>query len=275
MSSVIDGSNPSSSAGESSLSQVDIEARRLNLEQRRVELEAKKIEAEIAGSKRNTGIRVTAMIGLATVFVSLAQLALAKAQYGNNVKQFQRDEDQRWRFQLAAFISQNSDDVFSPDTLRRNRVEQTIRGIFPDSVITPFFKQIKQAARDSAVKAAYEKGLNEIKLNERPALIAAMFTPGDEQKPTRMAALDKMIENWGGDSVAVSQLIRYAAARPTNEHGVMNTLMFLENASPEVVRAQRAALEPLLDQVKKNGPKTADHVDRVRRVLGPAPGRVP
>jgi tetratricopeptide (TPR) repeat protein len=86
-------------------------------------------------------------------------------------------------------------------------------------------------------------------------------------KSTRIAATTRLVIEKKRDPEAVRQAIRSALEHPENKSGVINTLVFLENVEPSILKQQRAEVEKLLAVARRNGEQTAEHVRKVEAIL--------
>lgn len=86
-------------------------------------------------------------------------------------------------------------------------------------------------------------------------------------KPTRIAATTRLIIDKKQDRAAVRLSVKTALANPQNKSGVINTLVYLENVAPPILKENKVEIEKLLDVAKENGPQTADHIKKVRELL--------
>ena len=86
-------------------------------------------------------------------------------------------------------------------------------------------------------------------------------------KPTRIAATTRLIIDKKQDRAAVRMSVKTALANPQNKSGVINTLVYLENVAPPILKENKVEIEKLLDVAKDNGPQTADHIKKVRDLL--------
>jgi len=86
-------------------------------------------------------------------------------------------------------------------------------------------------------------------------------------KTTRIAATTRLIIDKKQDSAAVQMSVRTALANPQNKSGVINTLVYLENVAPSILKQNKVEIEKLLVVAKDNGAQTADHISKVRNLL--------
>ena len=61
--------------------------------------------------------------------------------------------------------------------------------------------------------------------------------------------------------------VKVALANPQNKSGVINTLVYLENVAPSILKENKGEIEKLLAVAKDNGAQTADHIRKVRELL--------
>ncbi|HEX8150120.1 MAG TPA: TIR domain-containing protein [Pyrinomonadaceae bacterium] len=87
-------------------------------------------------------------------------------------------------------------------------------------------------------------------------------------KTKRIAATTRLIIEKKQDAAAVKQAVASALANPENKSGVINTLVYLENVDPSVLKQNRALIEKLFEAVKDNGPQTVEHIKEVQGRLG-------
>lgn len=86
-------------------------------------------------------------------------------------------------------------------------------------------------------------------------------------RSTRIAATTRLIIDKKQDPAAVRMSIKAALADPRNKSGVINTLVYLENVPPPILKENKAEIEKLLDAAKDNGPQTVDHINKVRELM--------
>ena len=95
-------------------------------------------------------------------------------------------------------------------------------------------------------------------------LIEQMFS---EDKATRIAATTKLIIERKRDESIVSPAVAKALSQTGNKSGVINVLVLLESMPPEVIRRHGGELKRLFGRVKGNGTQTAEHIDKLMKVL--------
>ena len=86
-------------------------------------------------------------------------------------------------------------------------------------------------------------------------------------RSTRIAATTRLIIDRKADPAAVRMSVKAALADPQNKSGVINTLVYLENVPPNILKANKVEIEKLLEAAKDNGPQTVDHIKKVRELL--------
>jgi hypothetical protein len=86
-------------------------------------------------------------------------------------------------------------------------------------------------------------------------------------KSTRIAATTRLIIEKKHDAGAVQMSVKSALAHPENKSGVINTLVYLENVDPNILKQSRSEIERLLAAAKDNGAQTADHIRKVQGLL--------
>jgi tetratricopeptide (TPR) repeat protein len=88
-------------------------------------------------------------------------------------------------------------------------------------------------------------------------------------KDTRIAATTALVLDPQRVAKAVPLALRTSSEQITNASGVVNTLVLLQSAGPNVLRQHRDEIERLLTRAERNGPETADLVAKVRAAFNP------
>jgi tetratricopeptide (TPR) repeat protein len=87
-------------------------------------------------------------------------------------------------------------------------------------------------------------------------------------KGARIAATTRLIVEKKQDASAVKQAVASALAQPDNKSGVINTLVYLENVDPAILKQFRPEIEKLFAVAQKNGSQTIDHIKKVQARMG-------
>jgi hypothetical protein len=87
-------------------------------------------------------------------------------------------------------------------------------------------------------------------------------------KGARIAATTRLIVEKKQDASAVKQAVASALAQPDNKSGVINTLVYLENVDPAILKQYRPEIEKLFAVAQKNGTQTIDHIKKVQARMG-------
>jgi hypothetical protein len=98
---------------------------------------------------------------------------------------------------------------------------------------------------------------------KRKALLERIF---DADKQARIQATTELVRQWKNDPKLVPETIAVASSRIDNPSGVINALVVLREAQPEVLRANSVELADFLERAKKNGSQTAALVAQVREL---------
>jgi tetratricopeptide (TPR) repeat protein len=103
-------------------------------------------------------------------------------------------------------------------------------------------------------------------------------TPGNQVQPQvneifaadkskRIGATTRLIIEKKNDPATVKQSVNLALENPDNKSGVNNTLVYLENADPAILKQNRSEIEKLLRVSESKGTQTAEHTRKVRAKL--------
>jgi tetratricopeptide (TPR) repeat protein len=87
-------------------------------------------------------------------------------------------------------------------------------------------------------------------------------------KVTRISATTRLIAERKQDAASVKQAIASAIAQPDNKSGVINTLVYLENVDPAILKQFRPEIDKLFAVAQKNGTQTIDHIKKVQQRMG-------
>jgi tetratricopeptide (TPR) repeat protein len=86
-------------------------------------------------------------------------------------------------------------------------------------------------------------------------------------KSTRIGATTRLIIEKKHDAETVKLSVKAALEQPDNKSGVINTLVYLENVDPAILKQNRSEIEKLLNVSEANGSQTAGHIAKVRGLL--------
>lgn len=87
-------------------------------------------------------------------------------------------------------------------------------------------------------------------------------------RATRINATTRLIVEKKRDAGAVKEAVNSALADPDNKSGVINTLVFLENVDPSILKQYKPEIDKLLAVAEKNGSQTQEHIKKVRERMG-------
>jgi tetratricopeptide (TPR) repeat protein len=99
----------------------------------------------------------------------------------------------------------------------------------------------------------------------KPIPVRDIFAP---DRATRINATTRLIVEKKRDAGAVKEAVGSALADPDNKSGVINTLVYLENVDPSILKQYRPEIEKLLAVAEKNGTQTQEHIKKVRERMG-------
>lgn len=87
-------------------------------------------------------------------------------------------------------------------------------------------------------------------------------------RTTRIGATTRLIVEGKSDAGAVKEAVASALANPDNKSGIINTLVYLENVDPAILKQNRPEIEKLCAVAKDNGPQTVEHIKKVQERMG-------
>jgi len=116
------------------------------LEERRSSLEEQRSDGE--GTAKRLGVFLTAAISLAAVLVSAAQVWIARLDKANQIELAKLEQERSWKLDLAKFLFEHEDSVFSEDPVERERVRNLLLVSFPNEITEALFGQLEATAPD-------------------------------------------------------------------------------------------------------------------------------
>jgi tetratricopeptide (TPR) repeat protein len=96
--------------------------------------------------------------------------------------------------------------------------------------------------------------------------VADLFS---SDKGVRIQATTRLIIDQKQDAEVVSMAISSAQKQLSNKSGVINTLVYLENVPPPILKSKQKEVSEFLNAVRKTSPgsQTADHINKVEEAL--------
>ncbi|HJX90699.1 MAG TPA: tetratricopeptide repeat protein, partial [Pyrinomonadaceae bacterium] len=184
-----------------------------------------------------------------------------------------------WRAQSLVALQQNEKAIadfkkvveIANDADTRRKAEKfiaDIEGLHPTPT-TPVAENANTTNPSGSNANATNTGASNLKQGTNHPEIARaqineMFA---SDRSTRIAATTRLIIDKKQDAATVQMSIKAALANPENKSGVINTLVYLENVAPSILKENRSEIEKLLAVAKDNGAQTADHIRKVQDLL--------
>jgi tetratricopeptide (TPR) repeat protein len=145
-----------------------------------------------------------------------------------------------------------------------------VGGTTPNANATPHQTSNTNAANTSVTNA--NAAVNGNKSNpptagtDLPRVQVADIFASD--RGARISATTRLIVEKKQDASAVRQAVASALAHPDNKSGVINTLVYLENVDPAILKQFRPEIEKLFAVAQGNGAQTVEHIKKVQARLG-------
>jgi hypothetical protein len=155
----------------------------------------------------------------------------------------------------AQLISSFMDALLSRDAQKQRLAIEAILIALPEEG-PRLVAVVSQSSPSPEVRNFAESSLDERRSN----LIRSAFS---EQKAVRISATQELVQGWRSDKDIVPQILQ-AASQTSNQDGIVNALVVLENVDKANLAANTQKVKEFLDRVEKTGPVTQDHVRRVR-----------
>jgi tetratricopeptide (TPR) repeat protein len=161
-------------------------------------------------------------------------------------------------------------DLEGPHTTPTPTPPNTNGGPTPNANATPHQTSNTNAANTSATNA--NAAVNGNKSNppttgpDLPRVQVADIFASD--RGARISATTRLIVEKKQDASAVRQAVASALAHPDNKSGVINTLVYLENVDPAILKQFRPEIEKLFAVAQGNGAQTVEHIKKVQARLG-------
>jgi hypothetical protein len=165
----------------------------------------------------------------------------------------------------AQLVSSFMDALLSHDTQKQRLAIEAILIALP--VEGPrLVAVVSQSSPNPEVRTFAENSLDQ----RRSQLIRSAFS---DQKAVRIAATQDLVQGWRSDKDVVPQVLQAASQNPTNQDGIVNALVVLENVDKSSLTANAQKVNEFLNRVERTGPVTREHVKRVRDRLNSADTR--
>jgi hypothetical protein len=132
---------------------------KIQLDKQRLELDKNKSKFEASVFHRHAGAVITALVAFAAVVVSgadviktgLEKRAAVKIDLQQNTQELDLERlrlDKDWRTELAKFVSENKDLIFSKQPNEREQIENVILAVFPPDKTKELFEKLREIAPD-------------------------------------------------------------------------------------------------------------------------------
>lgn len=156
------------------------------------------------------------------------------------------------------------------DADRRSQAQELISGLEATPTPTPVIQNTNTVSTSNVNTAANtNNSTNANKVTTPPRVSAQVSEMFVSDKATRITATTRLIIEKNHDAATVQAAVKTAITeqRKLNYSGVINTLVYLENVDPAILKQNRVEIEQLLDEAKENGPETTGHINRVKALL--------
>ena len=140
---------------------LDIERERLELQRAHVAQARARLDRAGRGQQRgrlfsdHLGSMITAIVSLAAIFVTLAQVWVATQSKNKEISLLKMQQDQEWRFKALEFVTKNSDSFFGKNALRREQMANALAAAFPADVAGPLLNNLKQTATSQEARQTF------------------------------------------------------------------------------------------------------------------------
>jgi len=134
---------------------------RLQLDRERLELERQKVALDNRFATKHLGVLLTALISLAATLVSGAQIWKSSIDHRSEVERAsiekakeiavaQLDQDRRYKLDVATFLFDRRDKLFSSDPTENATTRDLLLVTFPPEVTEPIFRRLQATAEQPA-----------------------------------------------------------------------------------------------------------------------------
>lgn len=148
------------------MNEKSIEAVRLELERERLLLEQRRTKREGRLLNRHFGAIITAVVSIAAVFVSYAQIHVAYINKSRDLAVKNLEGVRQWRIEAAKFVASNRDAIFSPDDEQRQTMRYVISVAFPEEISNGLLVSVRKAESGSLLRRFWKPdGMNINKAN--------------------------------------------------------------------------------------------------------------
>ncbi len=150
-----------STTGELEQVRIDLERERLKLQRVRVAQARTRLGHAERGRQRgrlfsdHLGSMITAIVSLAAIFVTLAQVWVATESKNKEISLLKMQQAQEWRFKALEFVTKNADSFFGQNALRREQMANALASAFPADVAGPLLDNLKQTATSQEARQTF------------------------------------------------------------------------------------------------------------------------
>lgn len=217
---------------------------RVLLDKERLEFERTKFESERVGIAKRLGLLIPFVVSIAAIVVSVAQIRIAVISRDKQIelqqfegeaarvlqrqmqeaqlKHAEAEAKREWDLKFATFMAENSDDVFSSDSIRRKQMRLVIELTYPRQAWDALFRRIAEASPTSEVRESWRSAQRESRRGWLPPPIAQVnptFDPSGGPSgtivPSRPESVDPLIRPPSVESrdPAIGEMARLVNAR--------------------------------------------------------------
>ena len=194
-------------------------------------------------------ILVPAAIALAGHFIGQA---IKESEIASQEKRSELDRAlarENVRISQASLINTLMKSLTSTNAQERQLAVQAVVIALPDEGPS-LARTIAQTDKDKSVQDAAKASIDQ----RLEALLQDLFAT---EAGIRKSAAQQLIQGWRSDPAAVAAIVAFASPRFTNENGVYNAIVVLNEFTSSALQANRTQVAAFAEQAKKTGPNTA------------------
>ncbi|NIM11906.1 MAG: hypothetical protein GTO45_07305 [Candidatus Aminicenantes bacterium] len=137
----------------------DIEKEKLELERLRLDVEREKIKAEKRFTSKHLGTIITALISVAALIVSAAQVYIATVNKDKEMELNRLHIEREWKLKTVEYVSNNWGKIFSNNEVDANRMRDIMLATFPEEITGPLFIKLKETVDTEKGKKTWRDGM--------------------------------------------------------------------------------------------------------------------
>lgn len=170
----------------------------LALERERLDLEKQRLAFDQRFVNRNFSVVLASIIG---IFLTIGQVWVEKSRAEREMKMAATEQDRQWKLQLAQFVVENHESLFSEDEKVSRRIRNVLLFSFPPDVAQLFI--------DRSEALSISSSFRRVRIDLQSGLLRILMFEGGRLSAAEVRELEAKIRQAPGDVEARARLLGY------------------------------------------------------------------